>query len=111
MTNNEILKELIEKKLVTQQIRVDISPMHSYSQDIIEDICKKYNITEEYFTEEILSATHKKFFAFIELSKEFSEIELLYDCGKLYDMNDPKIKAKLERLEMIDKYIQETKEQ
>lgn len=77
LEKERLIKELIEKGKIEEQIRYDVSPMISVSDDKINEIKKDFGITEDELWEYIEKySNNRKIFFFARINgKTFDEIK------------------------------------
>lgn len=94
----ELLNKIIKDGFIEETVRIQIYPMYSYSADKEKEICDKYNITKEEFSE-MLSIpphhvsddqviTHKQHFGFYNFKKTYDKLCFTFKENKIYEMNN-----------------------
>jgi hypothetical protein len=80
MDKEKIIKELLKKKIINEQVRYDVSTMLSYYPEKVNKHLKKLGITEDEFSECIKEYSGKrKIFFFATMTKQWDDVAFKID--------------------------------
>lgn len=84
--------------LLTQQVRIDISSMHSYSPDDIQKMLEVTGLSEEELMTVMREySSETKTFGFYTFKQTIDELELIYSNNQIYDLDNPEIQEELKK--------------